>query len=232
MASYTIRLREVCDLYSREEVENWFKDFNIEEYLTPKQIESIENAGLWNKDKLARKIVDHYFMREIGFETPALFKHYVKVTMQEIMEDYLPVIYSNSIEFDPLVNVDFTETFEREIEGEASNKGKSNSESSSNSEGLNINNNTPQTNITKQALESGIYASNVNQSDTKSNINDITNTENNGTSSSKEISTRHQKGNSGVTATAQALIKQYRETIRAVDREIIEKLNVLFMGVY
>ncbi len=232
MASYTIRLREVCDLYSREEVENWFKDFNIEDYLTPKQIESIEKAGLWNKDKLARKIVDHYFMREIGFETPALFKHYVKVTMQEIMEDYLPVIYSNSIEFDPLVNVDFTETFEREIEGEASNKGKSNSESASSSEGLNINNNTPQTNITKQALESGVYASSVNQSDTSSNINDITNTENNGTSSSKEISTRHQKGNSGVTATAQALIKQYRDTIRAVDREIIEKLNVLFMGIY
>lgn len=232
MASYTIRLREVCDLYSREEVENWFKDFNIEDYLTPKQIESIEKAGLWNKDKLARKIVDHYFMREIGFETPALFKHYAHVTMQEIMEDYLPVIYSNSIEFDPLVNVDFTETFEREIEGEASNKGKSNSESSSNSEGLNINNNTPQTNITKQDLESGIYASSVNQSETQSNINDITNTENNGTSSSKEISKRHQKGNSGVTATAQALIKQYRETIRAVDREIIEKLNVLFMGIY
>lgn len=232
MATYTVELRKLCDLYGREEVENWFKDYKIEDYLTPKQIESIEKAGLWNKDKLSRKIVDHYYMREIGLETPELFKHYVKVTMQEIMEDYLPVIYSNSIEFDPLVNVDFTETFEREIEGEASNKGKSNSESASSSEGLNINNDTPQKRITKQDLQTGAYASNVNQSDTQSNINDITNTENNGTSSSKEISKRHQKGNSGVTATAQALIKQYRETIRAVDREIIEKLNVLFMGIY
>lgn len=232
MATYTVELRKLCDLYGREEVENWFKDYKSEDYLTPKQIESIEKAGLWNKDKLARKIVDHYYMREIGLETPELFKHYVKVTMQEIMEDYLPVIYSNSIEFDPLVNVDFTETFEREIEGEASNKGKSNSKSNSSSEGLNINNDTPQTRITKQVLESGVYASLVNQSDTQSNINDTTNTENNGISSSKEISKRHQKGNSGVTATAQALIKQYRETIRAVDREIIEKLNVLFMGIY
>lgn len=232
MATYTVELRKLCELYGHEEIENWFKDYKIEDYLTPKQIESIEKAGLWNKDKLARKIVDHYYMREIGLETPELFKHYVKVTMQEIMEDYLPVIYSNSIEFDPLVNVDFTETFEREIEGEASNKGKSDSKSNSSSEGLNINNDTPQTRITKQVLESGVYASNVNQSDTQSNINDITNTENNGISSSKEISKRHQKGNSGVTATAQALIKQYRETIRAVDREIIEKLNVLFMGIY
>lgn len=232
MATYTVELRKLCDLYGREEVENWFKDYKIEDYLTPKQIESIEKAGLWNKDKLSRKIVDHYYMREIGLETPELFKHYVKVTMQEIMEDYLPVIYSNSIEFDPLVNVDFTETFERDIEGKASNKGKSDSKSNSSSEGLNINNDTPQTRITKQDLQTGAYASNVNQSDTQSNINDITNTENNGNSSSKEISKRHQKGNSGVTATAQALIKQYRETIRAVDREIIEKLNVLFMGIY
>ena len=232
MATYTIRLRNVCDIYGREEVENWFKSYDITEYLTQKQIDSIEQAGLWNKDKLAKKIVDHYFMNEIGFETPALFSHYAKVTMQEIMEDYLPVIYSNSIEFDPLVNVDFTETFEREIEGTAENNGKSNSNSTSNGSGLNINNNTPQTNISKQKLENGIYASSVGQSDTESKIQDETTTENSGSSNSKEISKRHQKGNSGVTATAQALIKQYRETIRAVDREIIENLGSLFMGLY
>lgn len=232
MASYTIELRRVCDLYGRDEVESWFKDFNIEDYLTPLQIESIEKAGLWNKEKLAKKIVDHYYMREIGYETPALFKHYAKVTMQEIMEDYLPVIYSNSIEFDPLVNVDFTETFEREIEGEAQNEGSSNSTSNSKSDGLSIINNTPQTNITRQNLDSGLYASQVSQSDSNGEITDNTSTNSTGSSNSREISTRHQKGNSGVTATAQALIKQYRETIRAVDREIIERLNVLFMGLF
>lgn len=224
MASYTIELRKVCELYGRDTVENWFKNYDLQNYLTSSQIESIEKAGLWNKDKLAQKIVDHYYMREIGAETPALFAHFAKVKMQEIMEDYLPVIYSNSIEFDPLVNVDFYETFEREIEGSAENKGKSNS----NSESLSIANNTPQTNITKQELESGIYASSVNQGD----IKDLTETESEGSSNSKEVYTKHQKGNSGISTTAQALIKQYRETIRAVDREIIEELNILFFGLY
>ena len=70
MASYTIELRKVCDIYGREEVENWFKDFELSDYLTPLQIQSIENVGLWNKNKLAKKIIDHYYMREIGFETP------------------------------------------------------------------------------------------------------------------------------------------------------------------
>lgn len=232
MATYTMELRKVCDYYTREVVESWFKDYDIENYLTSAQIESIENAGLWNKENLAKKIVDHYFMREIGFETPALFELKAKTKMQEIMEDYLPVIYSNSIEFDPLVNVDFTETFEREIEGESTNEGTSNSNSSSNGSGLNIINNTPQTNITKQNLENGLYASQVNQSDTENQIEDETTTSNSGTSNQTESYTKRTKGNSGVSATAQALIKQYRETIRAVDREIIKDLNSLFMGIY
>lgn len=72
LASYTIELRKVCDIYGREEVENWFKNYDLSDYLTPLQIQSIENAGLWNKNKLAKKIIDHYYMREIGFETPRL----------------------------------------------------------------------------------------------------------------------------------------------------------------
>ena len=232
MASYTIELRRLCEIYGRDEIKSWFTDYNIEEYLTPEQIEVIRAAGIWNKEKLAEKIIDHYYMREIGLETPALFKLRSKVLMQEIMEDYLPVIYSNAIKFDPLVNVDFTETFEREIEGTAQNSGVSNSESKSSSDGLSIENVTPQTNITRQNLDDGIYASNVSQSDSNNDIHDRSTTDSEGSSSSKEISKRHQKGNSGVTATAQALIKQYRETIRAVDREIIERLNVLFMGIY
>lgn len=86
MATYTIELRKVCDLYGRDEVENWFKSYNLNDYLTQEQIQVLSKENIWTKDKLAKMIVDHYFMREIGFETPALFRHYAKVTMQEIME--------------------------------------------------------------------------------------------------------------------------------------------------
>ena len=235
MANYTIELRRVCDIYGRNEVEAWFKDYNISNYLTPSQIEQIEiitNANIWNKDKLAKKIVDHYFMREIGFETPALFSHYAKVTMQELMEEKLPLIYSSCIKYDPLINVDYTETFEREQEGTASNNGESNSNSNSNSESLNINNSTPQTRINKQDLETGAYANNVSQSDNISNINDKTTTKNDGSSKSNESYKKQVKGNSGVFATAQKMIEQYRQNIIAIDRDIIQELNILFMGLY
>lgn len=228
MAKYSMELRKVCDYYTREEVENWFKNYELSDFLRPDEIESIETANIWSKDRLAKKIVDHYFMREIGFETPALFKHYAMVTMQEIMEEKLPLIYSSSIKYDPLVNVDYTEKFERSLEGSANNSGESSSNSSSDS--LNINNSTPQTRISKQNLDNGIYASSVNQNE--SSINDKTTTSNNGSSSSNENYTKNVKGNSGISATAQKMIEQYRQNIIAIDRDIINELNSLFMGLY
>lgn len=228
MANYTIELRRVCEIYGRQEVENWFKDYNISNYLTPSQIEQIQKFGVWSKDRLAEKIVEHYYMREIGFETPALFKHYAKVTMQEIMERQFPKIYSNFLEYDPLSNVDFTETYTREIVG--SSKGKSNSTSQNNASGLNINNDTPQTRITRQDLSSGAYASSVNQSDTSSNIQDKTNAKS--SSNTIEKFTRHEEGDNGVIITNQRLVKEFREIIVAIDEEIINELSKLFMGIY
>ena len=89
---YTLQLRQVINLYGREEVESWFKDYELSDYLTDEEIAVIAQRGTWSKDRLAKLIVDHYFMREIGLETPALFQHQAKVLMQELMEEKLPLI--------------------------------------------------------------------------------------------------------------------------------------------
>ena len=219
MSKYTIELRELFTpikfnppLYTRAEVEGFFKDYEISDYLTPEQIEVVESNGLWSKDKLARKIVDHYYMRELGQETIGLWKHYVKVTMQELMEEYLPLIYSSAISYDPLVNVDYTETFERT----ANNSG------SANSSGLGVASDTPQGRITKASILAGNYASSTSASENETESS----------SDSEEEYTKRVKGNSGVSATAQKMVEQYRNNIRAIDREIIEKLEPLFMGLY
>ena len=231
MAKYTFELRELFDpikfnppLFTRSQVEDFFKDYELSDYLTPEQIEVINNAGVWNKDKLARKIVDHYYMREIGFETIGLFKHYAKVLMQELMEEYLPLIYSASIKYDPLVNVDYTETFNRS----ADNQGESNSSSNNNSSGLVVASNTPQGQINKQAILNGNYATSTSANENEASINDNTRT----TGNVNEEYLKRVKGNSGVSATAQKMVLQYRENIIAIDRKIIKELNILFMGLY
>lgn len=225
MASYTLQLRKVCDLYTREEVESWFKSYNIEDYLLPDQIEQLEKfPNIWNKDKLAKKIVDNYFMREIGFETPALFRHYAIIEMEKIMEEKLPLIYTTALSYDPLINVDFTEEFQRE----ASQEGQSQSNSNNDASALNVVSDTPQGQINKTDILNGKYASGTTASENAVNIKDNTNQNQN----SEEHYLKKFKGNQGISATYQAMIKQFRENIVAVDKEIIERLNVLFMGLY
>lgn len=216
MARYTIELRNVGNLFGEEEVKNWFTDYELTDFLTQAEIDVINERGTWNKEKLANKIYNHYFMREIGFETPALFRQRAKSTMQELMEEYLPLIYSAAIKYDPLVNVDYTETY--------AGDGTSNSTSNNNGSGLTVNSDTPQSQINKQEILNGKYASSTTASDTENTITDNSSTNNN---YEKKV-----KGNSGVSATAQKMIAQYRDNIRAVDREIIEKLEPLFMGIF
>ena len=225
MAKYTIELRNIIDnYYSRNEVENWFKDYCLNNYLRQNEIETILNANIWSKDRLASKIVDHYYMREIGYETIGLFKHYAKVYMQEIMERYLPLIYSNSINYDPLVNVDYTESFTRNITG----SGESESTSNNSASGLSVNSDTPQGEITKANILAGNYASNTGASETESEITDSSSNSN----TTDETYTKKVKGNSGVSATAQKMIEQYRANIIAIDEKIIKELDKLFMGLY
>lgn len=208
MSRYTTELRFIIQNTSREEVESWFTDYELEDYLTSDEIEVIEERGTWNKEKLAKLIVDHYYMHEIGLETVELFKHQVKVAMREIMEEKLPLIYSASISYNPMVNVDFTETYTSENEQDG------------NADGLNVNSDTPQGQISKAAILAGSYASSTGASE--------------GTSHSEgtQSYTRHQIGNSGALTTAQALVRDYRKNIIMINKDIIDDLSSLFMRIY
>lgn len=212
MAKYSIELRKIIQTVGEEEVKSWFMRYELADYLTQDEIDVIMERGTWNKEKLAQKIIDHYFMREIGFETVALFKHQVKVAMQEIMEEKLPLIYSASIKYDPLVNVDFTEEY----------TGQNAGNSQSNSNGLTVNSDTPQGEIRKAELLAGKYATSTSAND----IDDTTST------TGSESYTKRTRGNSGISATAQKMVEQYRDNIIMIDRDIIRDLGSLFMSIY
>lgn len=212
MSKYTTELRKVIEDRGEEEVRSWFMQYELTDYLTQDEINIIMERGTWNKEKLAQKIIDHYYMREIGFETVGLFKHQVKVAMQEIMEEKLPLIYSASIEYDPLVNVDFVEEY----------TGQNAGNSQSNSNGLTVQSDTPQGQISKASILAGNYASNTSAND----IDDTT------TTTGSESYTKRTRGNSGVSATAQKMIRLYRDNIIMIDRDIIRDLSSLFMSIY
>ena len=193
-----------------------FKDYDLSDYLTAEEIKVIEDRGCWNKDQLADRIIDYYYTREIGSDAVGSFILFTRNKMREVMETYAPLIYSASIKYDPLVNVDYVESLERTTAGQTS--------SQSSSSDLGINSDTPMGQIDKREIMNGKYASStVGNEGTSNGTGQSTGTEN----YSKRV-----KGNSGVSATAQKMVEQYRENIRALNSEIVEDLEPLFISVF
>lgn len=224
MSRYTFTLREVISTFGEDEVKNWFSSYDLNDFLTNEEINIIEIRNTWTPEKLAQRIVDHYMLREIGYNSIGAWKLAVKDLMNEVMETYAPLIYSASIKYDPLVNVDYTENYNYK----GNTVGSSTSSSSSNGSGLTVSSDTPQGNINKHSILQGQYASSTSANETDNQINDNSDSESNENNSYiKTI-----RGNSGVSATAQKMIEQYRNNIRALNTEIMYKLEPLFMGVY
>lgn len=234
MSRYTIDLRGLVNLYGRDEVEGWFKNYELSDYLTPDQIETITVDSVWNKDRLARDIVDYYFMREIGAETVGLFKHYAKTTMREVMEEKLPLLYSTAMKYNVLDANDYVETLDRETSqnNTSESSASASSQTSTEGSGLSVNSDTPQGQINKQSILGGSYASNTSATENETSGSDSSSTSSTGSSDTAgtEKYTRTIKGRNGKSGAE--MVALYRKNIVAINKEIINKLNILFMGIY
>ena len=218
MARYTIQLRSVIQICGENTVKGWFSDYELSDYLTDDEIAVIADRGIWSKDKLAQAIIDHYYMYEIGFETPALFAHQAKVLMREIMEEKTPLLYSAALAYDPLLHKTYEETYTGE------NSATGTTTSSSSSSGLNVQSDTPQGQISKTAILAGDYASSTGANENETSGQDDS------SSSGTQSYTRTVKGSNG--KTPQEMVKEYRKNIVMINRDIIKSMNSLFMGIY
>lgn len=68
------------------------------------------------RETLNKKIIQHFYFREIGLETTELFKMFLNRKMNEIMPFYNQMYKSSDIEFNPLWNVEMHETYTHTIE--------------------------------------------------------------------------------------------------------------------
>lgn len=109
----------------RELVENGVKlwDFDYPSFYTGEA-----------KTAFEQKVIDHYYFRQIGQETPARFMHYFRTRIREIMPYYIQLYESermmHSVE-DPFKSYDLTETFTSERSGSHSNESSASSSDSS-----------------------------------------------------------------------------------------------------
>lgn len=164
---------------------------------------------------LEGKIIEHYYFREIGFETFGKFKFKLNSRMREIMPKYIERWRTTILDYHPLDNYEMAEEFT--TDSSSTNTANANSTS----ENVGKESDTPQTPVdtideylTRYNKDNGSVNSNT-ESDSVGNV----------------THKAHRKGNIGI-ITNQKLVQQERDLIINIDTEIINELNDLFMGVY
>lgn len=84
---------------------------------------------------LEEKILRHYYVMEIGCETVGLWKHFLKMKLNEIMPYYNKMYESTLFEYNPLHDVDYTKVGSRTADGTKKSEGTSTDSQTTESEG-------------------------------------------------------------------------------------------------
>ena len=196
------------------------------------------------RTKLNDKIIDHFYFREIGFETAAQFAWYLRRTMNEIMP-YFNQLYESELLIDnPLSDRDasWTEshTLDRDVDtkDDTTSRGTSHMDTSGESHDRNVYQETPMSLLdnsvwpTVQGLD---YATTVTYDDgSESSTSDGTTTgvtNKIGNSVLDEEGTRIHNELGRMTSQSELLLK-YRETFLNIDMMVISKLENLFFGLW
>lgn len=117
MSKYTTEVRYICEYYAGLEESKGYEDISSTiEKARPKVFDF--DFPIYDEDYrsvLETKILNHYYTREIGFETVGLWKHFLQMRLTEIMPYYNQLYKSTLIEFNPMYDTDLTTNSDRNI---------------------------------------------------------------------------------------------------------------------
>lgn len=259
MSKYTTEVRFICETlagYNSSQGygkvsdildECWDKVFDFDFPIYDENYRSV----------LCKKILKHYYTREIGLETVGLWKLKLDTKMNEIMPYYNERYRSADLSYNPLHDVDYTrvtngdETGENSRNNEGSNdrvRSDSRRSNSRNSESS-VNDVTDKYSDTPQGGLTGLKNDNYltsariangsnnnigereDRENSDVNENAISSNKENGNFSTTKEYIEHVVGKMGTGSYAKA-ISEFRNAIINVDIEIIDELDELFMKLW
>lgn len=253
MSKYTTEVRFICEssagLSESEGANNvdsildkcWNKVFNFDFPIFDENYRQI----------LCRKILKHYYTREIAHETVGRWKLALNAKLNEIMPYYNQLYKSELLEFNPFYDVDLTRS--REGSG-TSNKTSNNTETNSgtsknvnsgsgtsNTDTLNRFSDTPQNSMDTQGISDSVPLTTVtkvneNNMSTNESTDTLTRNDNKTGSGTENINNTDKyietvKGKQG-TENYSSLLKKFRETFLNIDMMIIEDCSDCFFTLW
>lgn len=253
MSKYTTEVRFICEnsagLSESEGADNidsildkcWNKVFNFDFPIFDENYRQV----------LCRKILKHYYTREIAHETVGRWKLALNAKLNEIMPYYNQLYKSELLEFNPFYDVDLTRSREGSgTSNRTSNNTETNSSTSknvssgsgtSNTDTLNRFSDTPQNSMDTQGIADSVPLTTV----TKVNEDNIITNESTDTLTRNDSKTGKDteninntdkyietvKGKQG-TENYSSLLKKFRETFLNIDMMIIEDCSDCFFTLW
>lgn len=253
MSKYTTEVRFICEnsagLSESEGADNvdsildkcWNKVFNFNFPIFDENYRQV----------LCRKILKHYYTREIAHETVGRWKLALNAKLNEIMPYYNQLYKSELLEFNPFYDVDLTRSREgsgtsnRTSNNTETNSGTSKNVSSgsgtSNTDTLNRFSDTPQNSMDTQGITDSVpltTVTKVNEDNTTTNesTDTLTRNDNKTGSGTENINNTDKyietvKGKQG-TENYSSLLKKFRETFLNIDMMIIEDCSDCFFTLW
>lgn len=194
-----------------------------------------DNMSLRNN--FEKKFQEHYMFNEIGAETVERFKLMLRNKLNYIMPKYaqLYITVKRVEDIDFMLNKDYNETITRELlsnstlDANSINDLVSNTISNSTDNGKESNLNNGLSTVSMNDL-TGLME-NKNTSDLKDNSTNNLNQNSENNLNTRETITNSGQGNIGITS-AGSLLKDWRDCIIDIDRQIIDDCYDLFMLVF
>ena len=253
MSKYTTEVRFICEnsagLSESEGANNvdsildkcWNKVFNFDFPIFDENYRQV----------LCKKILKHYYTREIAHETVGRWKLALNAKLNEIMPYYNQLYKSELLEFNPFYDVDLTRSKEGSgTSNRTSNNTEINSGTSKNvSSGSGTNNtvtlnrysDTPQNSMDTQGIADSVpltTVTKVNEDNTTTNesTDTLTRNDNKTGSGTENINNTDKyiekvKGKQG-TENYSSLLKKFRETFLNIDMMIIDDCSDCFFTLW
>lgn len=186
---------------------------------------------------LCKKILKHYYLREIGSETVGIWKLWMNTKLEEIMPYYNQLYRSALLEFDPLKDYSVERTHKRAGTdgkvGSTDTSENSNGSSSANSTERELFSDTPQGGL--NGLESEAYLTNAtkrtNEQSSNSSVESTSGTNYTESIHTTEDYTENVAGKvSGVSYSK--MLNEFRETMLNIDMKVINEFEELFFGLW
>ncbi len=183
--------------------------------------------------ELAKKILKHYYTREIGFETVGLWKLKLNTKLNEIMPYYVELYETVAKKYDWFKDVDYYREHEGSGSGDNSEttSGEGSYENERTDSGWSVFSDTPQGSLVN--VENETYLTNATKQ-TGSNSGSGSNTSS-GTRSGEYSDINqyidHVYGKMPGKSYA-TMVKEYRENLINIDMMVIDELKDLFMKIW